>query len=243
MKRLLGTILLVLLTSAPAFAAKYDLQFLNTLANNEFGTIVREAGMFSAYRGVAPAEPEGITGFDIGVEASFVELDSDWVKAFSGKDAPDYLAVPRLHVRKGLPFNLDVGASYTYIPESDIRVIGGELQWALLEGSTATPALAVRGHYSTLQGVDEVDLSSYGADAVLSKGILIFTPYIGAGVVQIDGSYQGSDAILKANLKDQSFTESRVFGGVQIGLGIINFTADVEYSRLPIYTAKLSVGW
>lgn len=243
MKRLLATALLVLLASAPAFAAKYDLKLATTLANNEFGTVVREAGMFTAYRSVAPAEPGGLTGFDVGVEASFVELDSDWVKAFSGQDAPDYLAVPRLHVRKGLPFNLDVGASYTYVPESDIRVIGGELQWALLEGTTATPALALRGHYSTLQGTDEVDLSSYGADAVLSKGILIFTPYLGAGVVQIDGEYAGSDPTVKANLKDQSFTESRVFGGVQVGLGLLNFTVDVEYSRLPVYTAKLSLGW
>lgn len=243
MKRLLATTLLVLLASAPAFAAKYDLSLASNLANSEFGTVVREAGMFTAYRAVAPAEPEGITGFDIGVEASFVKVDSIWYKALSGQDAPSYLAVPRLHVRKGLPFNLDVGASYTYVPDSDIRVIGGELQWALLEGSVATPALAVRGHYSTIQGVDEIDLTSYGADAVLSKGILIFTPYIGAGVVQIDGSYQGSDAILKANLKDQSFTESRVFGGLQIGMAIVNLTAEVEYSRFPIYTAKLSLGW
>lgn len=234
---------LLLFCVSSAFAAKYDLQLATTLANNEFGTIVREAGMFTAYRAVAPAEPGGLTGFDIGVEASAVKLDSDWVKAFSGSDAPDYLVVPRAHVRKGLPFNLDIGANYTYVPESDIRVIGGELQWAILEGSTATPALAVRGHYSTLLGTDEVDLYTYGADAVLSKGILIFTPYIGAGVVQIEGSYAGSDPVLQAALQDQSFTESRVFGGVQIGMAIVNLTAEVEYSRFPIYTAKLSLGW
>jgi hypothetical protein len=246
MNRLCTALLLILLVGTPALAAKYDLQMATAMSNSTFATVVREAGMFTAYRAVAPAEPQGIIGFDIGIETSVVKLDtSAWDQAFQagGTDAPDYIAVPRLHVRKGLPFNLDVGASYTYVPESDIRVIGGELQWAILEGSTVTPALAVRGHYSTLQGVDDLDLTSYGADAVISKGITIFTPYLGAGVVQIDGEYTGDNPVLQPLLQDKSFTEPRVFGGVEVDMTLIHLTLDAEYSRFPIYTAKLSVNW
>ncbi|HAD03294.1 MAG: hypothetical protein A2091_10315 [Desulfuromonadales bacterium GWD2_61_12] len=248
MKHLVIAALLLLLSTGTALAAKYDLTFANTLLNSEFGTIVREAGMFGAYRGVAPAEPQGLTGFDIGVEASVVEIDGIWYKALNDNgDSPDYLVVPRLHVRKGLPFNLDIGASYTYVPESDLRLIGGEVQWALLEGSTVTPALALRGHYSTLQGVDDLDLSAYGADVVLSKGFAFLTPYIGGGVVQIDGEYTGNDSDhLQGGLyvlQDQSFTEYRGFGGVQIAMTVVRLTLEAEYSRLPIYTAKLSFGW
>lgn len=247
MKKLFIAALLVLFSTGSALAAKYDLSLASDLSNSAFATVIREGGMFTAYRAVAPAEPEGITGFDIGVEVSAVEIDSTWAKALNDNDAPDYLGAVRFHVRKGLPFNLDVGASYLYVPESDIRVIGGELQWAILEGSTVTPALALRGHYSTLQGVDEVDLSSYGADAVLSKGFAFLTPYIGAGVVQVDGKYTGSDPnLLKGGLfelHDQSFTEYRGFGGVQIAMALVRLTLEAEYSRMPIYTAKLSLGW
>lgn len=240
MKKTCIVLLLVLLTASPALAAKYDIAFDPTITSSEFGTIVREAGMVTAYRGVAPAEPQGLLGFDIGVEASFAEIDtSAWNDAFVGS-APDYLAAPRLHARVGLPFNLDVGAAYVWVPDSDISSLGAELQWAILEGSAATPALALRGHYTTLQGVDELDLTSYGADAVLSKGLTIFTPYIGAGVVQIDGEYTGTDPVLQPLLQDQSFTEGRVFGGVEIDMTLIHLTLDAEYSRFPIYTAKLS---
>ena len=49
-----------------------------------------------AYRALAPAEPAGVTGFDIGVAASFVKIDSGlWDLAmdsattdFAGEDYP-----------------------------------------------------------------------------------------------------------------------------------------------------------
>jgi hypothetical protein len=242
MRHLFLAVLMVGLLVGTAGAARYDLRILD-LANNEFRQLVREAGMLAAYRGVAPAEPQGVTGFDIGVEASFVKLDSPvWDRVLVG-DAPSYLAVPRLHVRKGLPFNLDIGASYAAVPDSNIELFGAELQWAILEGSTATPALALRGSYSTLRGVDDLDLQTMAADAVVSKGFLMLTPYAGVGVVRIDGKYDGANATLQNTLSDQKVTETRVFGGVQVALALLRLTLEAEYAQMPVYTAKLSLGW
>jgi len=243
MKRIIAPLLFLALLASPVWEAKYDLT-IPDIANSTFKDIVKEAGMLTAYRGIAPAEPQGLTGFDIGVEASAIKLDTGkWDQVLKDGDAPSYIVVPKLHLRKGLPFGIDVGASYTKIPQSNIEVFGGEVQYAILDGGVALPALAVRGHYSQLLGVNDLDLKAYGADAVISKGFLMVTPYLGAGVVRVDGKYAGNDTLIKANLDDQSETLPRVFGGVQLSLALLRLTVDAEYSEVPVYTAKLSLGW
>lgn len=243
MKRILSLLVLLALCATPALAGKFDLDFPSTLANDTFNDIVKEGGMLVAYRGIAPAEPQGITGFDVGVEVSAIKLDTEqWDQVMSG-DAPSYIGVPKLHVRKGLPFGIDLGASYAAVPASNIKALGGEVQLALLEGSTVTPALSVRGHYSQLLGVDDLDLQAYGADALISKGFLMFTPYVGAGVVRVDGKYAGDDPTLQTMLEDQQETLPRVFGGVQVAIALLRLTVDAEFSEIPVYTAKLSLGW
>lgn len=241
MKKVILTALLLACFAGTALAD--DVEFSTLTSNEEFGEIVRQAGIATAYRGIAPAEPLGLLGFDVGVEASFVDIDtSDWDSAFED-DPPSVLVVPRIHARKGLPFNFDVGVSYANVPDSNIEVIGGELQWALLEGTVATPAVALRGHYSTLEGVDDLDLETYGADALISKGFTLLTPYAGIGVMEIDGEYTGDDLFLQQNLKDQSKTETRFFGGMQISLTLLAITLEAEYSDIPVYSAKFSVNW
>ncbi len=233
---------LLLLLPTTAFAGGADINFAASLTNNAFKDVVRQIGMASAYRGVAPAEPQGITGFDIGAEVSFVDLDTD-VFEFVMEDAPSYLAVPKLHLRKGLPFGIDLGLSYSQIPDSNIKLIGGEIQYAILDGSMATPALALRGSYSTLQGVDDLNLSTMAADVVVSKGVLMFTPYAGAGLVRINGDYTGDNTILKSTLTDQDMTETRVFAGVQFSVLLLRVTLDAELGDNNIYTAKVSLGF
>lgn len=251
MKRIVLTLLVTLLATGTAFAAKFDLTFPIGFTNAQFKSFAREAGAVAAYRGVAPAEPQGVTGFDIGVEVSFVDIDTEVWRAVLNErgttNPPSFLPVPRLHVRKGLPFNLDVGAMYAQVPDSNITLWGGELQLALLEGGTATPALALRGSFSSLEGVDDLDLQTYAADVVLSKGFLMFTPYIGAGVVQIEAEDTRNinilPVVLPANLQDQSLTEARYFAGVQASLALLRLTGEIEFLERPIYTVKVSLGW
>ena len=67
--------------------------------------------------------------------------------------------MPKLHITKGLPYNIDIGASMA-VPNSDIKLMGFEARYALLEGSAATPALGLRAAYSKLSGVDQLDFNS-----------------------------------------------------------------------------------
>ena len=90
----------------------------------------------------------------------------------SESDIPSTLPVPSLRFVKGLPYNIDLGLSYSRVPSADLDLWGGELRWAILEGSAATPAVAVRGTYTKLSGVDQLKMHTYSADVSISKGFV-----------------------------------------------------------------------
>lgn len=214
-------------TAAPQLAvADSELDFgrFSTITNKQdvFGGLVKDLGAAVNYKSVAPAEPLGILGFDVGMEVSGTSVETTSLEELTSGDAPGTLYVPKLHVHKGLPFGLDVGAFITSIPSSNIEVIGGELRYAIMEGSTVTPAIAVRGTYSQLSGVDDFDLNTTGLELSISKGFLMLTPYAGIGTVR----YQGDTTV--SGLNKETITEKKYFLGLNFSLGLVNFAAETE---------------
>lgn len=227
-------------TVSPVFAA--DIKFSDAISQDDFKTLSKEAGAALGYRNLAPAEPLGITGFDIGVEMSTVSIDKNsnyWNSAF-GSDAPSYLVIPKIRARKGLPFGIDVGAIYSYIPDSNIKLYGAELSKSILDGTAATPALGIRATYTKLSGVNDLSLQTYGVDASVSKGFLFITPYVGAGMLVINSEAKG---ILK-DLESETVTVPRVFGGLKITpFPLFAITAEAEYAERPIYSLKAAISF
>ncbi len=241
MKRILLAAVALALLASPAAAGRYDIVIDADLPNATFSSFVREAGTATAYRALAPAAPQGVFGFDVGIAVSGVDIrNAAWEPLFRDNDAPSLLPVPRLQARKGLPFNFDVGAFYADIPNSNMKMWGAEVQWAPLEGGIAMPAFALRGSYSTLRGVSDLDLETYGVDAVLSKGFPLLTPYGGIGLIRVEGDYTGT---ANEALTRHTFNEVRYFGGVQLSLALLRLTAEAEYMDRPVYSLKASVGW
>ncbi len=231
------------LNSLSAEAAKYDLVMPTPVvgyAQSEFRDLSEQVGLAIAYLPLAPAEPLGLLGFDIGAEITAAKIDKSarfWSKINS--DLPSYLPFPKLHAQKGLPFGFDVGLVYTKLPSSNIAMFGGELKWAILKGTLATPALAVRGSYTTLTGVDHLDVSTYGADVSVSKGIAFLTPYLGIGEVWIKSS---SDAP-GLNLQDESLSATRTFVGAKLSLLVLSFVAEADFSKVPMYSFRANLSF
>jgi hypothetical protein len=160
------------------------------------------------------------------------------------------LLLPKLRARKGLPWGIDVGAMYSYVPDSNIKLYGFELSKAILEGTAATPALGVRGSYSRLAGVDDLDLQTAGFDASISKGLFIFTPYAGAGMVWVDskakGKLQSFSTTLQGGvpLKSEQVWQPRYFAGLKVSpFPLFGVTAEVEYQERPIYSLKAGLSF
>lgn len=234
---------LALLGGTQAMARDIDFDG-NFVSQGEFKEFSRQAGAALSYRNAAPAEPLGITGFDAGVEVTAIDISDEasyMEKAFD-YDAPSYLVFPKLRVRKGLPFGIDVGAMYAYVPGSNIELWGGEVSKAILDGTMATPALGVRATYTRLTGVDDLDLQTAGIDASISKGILFLTPYAGAGAVWIDSEPKGNLTTVNPDLTNETFWQPRYFAGLKISpLPILSVTAEAEYQERAMYTLKVAL--
>lgn len=249
MKRtLMAGIIAAALAVAVSPVCAADISFITGIAQNEFKSLSKEAGAALAYRNLAPAAPLGITGFDIGAEASAMSIDKSspyWKAAFGNDTPPSYLVVPKVRARKGLPFGIDVGAMYSYIPDTNIKLYGVEVSKSLLDGGVALPALSIRGTYTRLAGVDDLALNTFGADASISKGFLFITPYAGAGIVQINSEAQGKlKSTYAPTLKSESISVPRYFGGVKITpFPLFSITAEAEHAVRPIYSLKVALGF
>jgi hypothetical protein len=228
-----------------------DIEFNAALTQSAFKNLSEEAGTALSYKNMSPAEPLGITGFDVGLEGSFVSISTGnnnyWEKAFSN-NAPSILVLPKIRVQKGLPFGVDVGAMYSYLPGSNIKLFGAEVSYAILEGSIATPALKVRGTYTKLTGVNDLAFQTTGIDASISKGFLLLTPYAGVGMVRIDSKPQGDlqrlSTLAGSPLNEEKIWQSRYFVGLKISpLPLFAVTAEAEYSKRPVYSLKAAISF
>jgi hypothetical protein len=239
MKKLLPLFCVLCVAAQPAFAAN-NINNLQSLAQSEFRALSEDMGSALSYKPITPAEPLGITGFDLGVEATSTKMrksEQIWAKATGGSSVSS-LYVPKLHVAKGLPFNIDVAAFYSAIPTTNIKLTGYELRYAPLPGGVATPAVAIRASYTKLGGVDQMDFSTKGLDVSISKGFAMLTPYAGVGQVWVNS---------KANvgaLAAENFTQSKVFAGININLGLTNIVLEGDKTGgTSSYGMKLGFRW
>jgi hypothetical protein len=214
---------LLLATSAlPHMAhAGSDIDNVGSLLQTEFRDLTADLGAALSYKAIRPAEPMGTLGFDIGFEITSTKMESNALELASSGSAPSSLVVPKLHVSKGLPFGFDIGAFYTSVPSSNIGLIGGDISYALFEGGMMSPAISIRGTFSRLTGVDDMDLTTKGVELSVSKGFAFFTPYAGIGQVWINSE-------TSVGLADESLTKSKYFLGINMNLGLMNIAAETE---------------
>ncbi len=217
----------VLLALAGGAQAANDLDSINQLAQDNFRKLSEDLGSSLSYKAVSPGEPLGILGFDIGVEVSSTSLQyKDAFNAACGNCGAGSLVIPKLHAHKGLPFNLDVGLMYSAVPDSNISLTGMEVRYAIVEGGVALPAVAVRGTYSKMSGVDQLDFSTTGVELTISKGFVMFTPYGGVGQNWVTSAANVPG--LFGQLQDEEFTQNKYYVGVNMNLGLMNFDFEVD---------------
>ena len=229
-------LLSVALCASPAWAQEIDQ--LQNAAQAEFRLLSEDLGAALSYHAQIPAEPLGLTGFDIGVGVTATRLENTAVlQKVTSDDADTTLYVPTLRVHKGLPLGFDIGVSYASVPGSNIRYTGGELRYALLEGGVASPAIAVRGSITRLSGVDQLALDTRGLDISISKGFAVFTPYAGIGKVWVESDPHGTGGLVA-----EKFSLTKAFVGVGMNLAVLNLNLQADKTgEATSYSLKL--GW
>jgi len=194
---------------------------------NDFRSLSEDLGSALSYKPIAPGEPLGLLGFDIGLEVTATDLESSRVyqRVTGSSNSTDYLIVPKLHVHKGLPLRLNVDAFYSTVPDSNIELFGGAIGFSILEGGVATPALTVRATATKLSGIDNFDLDTQGVELTISKGFALLTPYAGIGRVHVTSEPTG---IATLGLRKESFDLDKVYAGLNINLGLINLDFEAD---------------
>jgi len=238
---LLYSLFIVIAFSGPVFAGN-DISLPSGFTQSEFDDLSRELGLAISYVPLAPAAPLGLLGFDIGIEVTAANIDNNksfWTNAI-GKTPPSYLAFPKIHAQAGLPLGFDVGLVYAKAPGTNIGLIGGELKWAILKGTIASPAVALRGDYTKLTGVSDIDMGVYGADLSISKGFGFITPFAGYGVVRISSQDNRSNI---AKLDSFNSNESKGFVGIKFSAFIVSFVAEADFSKVPSYSGRLNISF
>ena len=187
-------------------------------------SLTADLGAALSYKAVTPAEPLGLIGFDIGLEVTGTKLAGieEWGAAIGSTDL-SILPLPKIHIHKGLPMGFDLGFVYSKIPSTDIAYAGGEVRYSPLGGNVALPAVAVRGTYTTLLGVDGADLTTKGIELTVSKGFLMLTPYGGIGNVWADSSF---DTVAGSVKGDASMF--KWFVGLNLNLGLMNLVYETD---------------
>ncbi len=222
--------------SLPAVAST-NFDQLSQLGQTEFALLAKDFVSAASYKAVSPAEPLGITGFDIGAELSVSQLQNAGIWKKAGADISVF-PMAKLHIHKGLPFNIDVGAALTAIPDSDIKLMGAEVRYAFLEGGVATPALAIRGAVTHLTGVNQLGLSTRSIELTASKGFVMFTPFIGVGKVW------GDVTAHVGGLQKESSSANKLFAGLNANFGLMNVAGEVDRTgENQTVSVKLGLRW
>lgn len=250
MKKIVFVVLMVLILSLSAVPAmaKITLNFPSTYTQSQFKDLSTELGLAISYVPLAPAEPLGgkvLPGVDIGVEATAIKIDKNssfWQNAVTNAgDLPDNLIFPKFHVQVGLPVvPIDLGYVYAKDANSDVKYMGGEIKWAILRGSTLSPAIAIRGAYTKLSGVSVLDIDTKSLDVSISKGFGPFTPYAGIGEVWITSKPNTNIPLIP--LQKEDITETKSFAGLKITLlPVFNIVAEADFAKVNEYSLRLNL--
>lgn len=242
MKKLFPLLCLVAGFSSAASAA--EISSLQALAQAEFRLLSEDLGAALSYKPVTPAEPLGVTGFDLGLVVTSTDVSKSsaaLAKASGTTSTINTLLIPKLHVAKGLPFGIDVAAFYSAIPTTNIKLTGAELRYAIIGGGVALPAVAIRGAKTWMSGVNQLSFDTSSLDISISKGFAMFTPYAGVGQVWVNSAANvaGTNGALNA-----SFTQSKVFAGANLNLGLVNFALEGDKTGdATSYSFKFGFRW
>src|SRR5712691_6738332 len=214
-----------------------DLNQIQALSQAQFRALSEDLGAALSYKPLTPTTPLGITGFDLGIAATATKLQNSSAFTAAGGGDHSSVIVPSLRLNKGLPFDIDVGLMYSSVPGTNIRLVGGELRYAIVSGGAAMPAIGVRGSYTKLTGVDQVEFDTKGLDLSISKGFLMFTPYAGVGKVWAASTPKD---IPPPGLSKESFSLNKVFVGFNLNFGLTNLAFEGDRTgKATSYGAKL----
>ena len=206
---------------------------------------VREAGLATYFRPIASAEPLGRGSFEIALVDWGTRIDpadDAWNDTFSHPDSThwlfegDALLIPGMMVRAGVTDRIDVGGYVTRALGSNYGFFGGQVQYNVLHDVERSFAASARLGFVRMYGPEDLSVSTYGLDFVVSKEISRFSPY-----ATVSGYLsKGRETTSKVSLDDESVLGLQGTAGVAVRLWALRLGVELNVARVPGYAFKLA---
>ena len=230
-------------------AILFMVPFCGAVASNNINIAALNQGQFSdlshdmtavtSYKQLSAATSEGLLGFNLGFAYTLTNVAHSSAWDAASNSSLSSVSLAQVSISKGLPFDFDVGGYYGYSPNTNIKVYGVELRYAILSGGVVEPALGIRATYNWLTGVNQLSYSNHSLGLTLSKGFGPLTPYVGIGQVWVS-----SDPEASTGLQNVSFNANQVFAGFRLNLAILNLTMEADRTAgNNTYGVKLAFGF
>ncbi|MDJ0765013.1 MAG: hypothetical protein QNJ97_18670 [Myxococcota bacterium] len=214
---------------------------------------------------LAPAETLGYSGFYMGIEGTLTPREGSkalWDTGTAGNGYPDVMFMPGIHVRKGLPWSFEIGASLNYLAQSELVGLGGEVKWSLFEGYRhgfrgGMPDVAARGTVTRVLGQTDLDMTLVGVDGSISYpfgigGMISLTPYAGFqyywAIIRVEPlvyydeeneyQQQQGDAWNTDGLPGPNLGRARLFGGFRFGYEMLAVTFELGWGLKKTWDTK-----
>ncbi|MGZ4778452.1 MAG: hypothetical protein ACXV5L_04600 [Thermoanaerobaculia bacterium] len=232
---------LLIVAVAPFARAADEISFDPAITQADFAKFSRIVAQAVYASPVQPARASGILGFEVGVAATAVKVDtkSSYWRNSVGNDfsKSGYVAVPRLVISNGFGSG-NLSASYAKVSGSNVSTYGGSLDIPIINGGLLQPTVALRTTYATIKGIDVYDLKTYGAELFLSKGFTFVTPYGAIGESRSDARGTVTPQI---SLLDKATTK-RYTLGLRFSFVIPKIVIEASQGEERSYSAKVSFG-
>ena len=218
------------------------------LTQHAWHQFVSEVGVVMYFRPMTSAKPLGKRNVEFAVLNNGTRIDDKdaaWNDTFSHPDSThwlfegDALKIPGLMLRVGVTDRLDAGVYFTKNPNSNYGFLGGQVQYALLDGVTTPVAAAGRLNVVTLFGPEDVNATVYGADFLVSKDVASFlTPYAGiSGYLS-----RAHEKTTKVALDDENVFGVQGMLGITAKISVVTVGAELNVARVMGYSFKIGLG-
>lgn len=173
-------------------------------AKQRFAVVSSEMALAMSAPLLEPASTTGHSGFDFAAEGSYAAVHGGTIGqapplGFTNRPwatssaTPSALYTSGVHVRKALPFSIEIGGRLANPARTTYFVAQGEVKVALNEGFDYFPDVAVRAAYTRLFNQREWNLDATDLDFMISKrwgvsAVTSFTPYAAARFTFVNAS-------------------------------------------------------
>jgi hypothetical protein len=218
-----------------------------SLTQEAWREFVGEIGVVIYFRPLTDAKPLGRGRIEVAAVNWSTRVDDSkpaWNDTFSHPDSTHWLfdgaalPIPGLLVRAGVTSRMDAGLYVTMAPSSNYGMLGGQLQYNLLNDTARKLAAAGRVSAVRLLGPDDMSATIYGADLLVSRDVGAFSPYaLVSGYLS-----RGHEHTSKVDLKSESVFGMQASAGVAVRISGVRLGAEYNLARVTGYSFKIGYG-